>query len=106
MNNFLLVYTGGGMPETEEEQAVVMKAWESWMEELGDALVDAGNPTGPDAKTIVPDGTVNEGPDGKMATGYSILKAESFDRAVSLAKGSPMLDGGGNITVYEIFPAM
>ena len=23
MNNFLLVYTGGGMPETEEEQAEV-----------------------------------------------------------------------------------
>ncbi len=106
MNNFLLVYTGGGMPETEEEQAVVMKAWGDWFEELGDSLVDGGNPTGPDAKTIVSSGVVNDGPDGKMATGYSILKAESFDRAVSLAKKSPMLDGGGNITVYEIFPAM
>ena len=106
MHNFLLVYTGGGMPETEEEQAVVMKAWGDWFEELGDALVDGGNPTGPDAKTIGSNGAVNDGPDGKMATGYSILKAESFDSAVSLAKGSPMLDGSGNITVYEIFPAM
>jgi hypothetical protein len=83
-----------------------MKAWENWIEELGDSLVDAGNPTGPEAKTIVSGGTVNEGPDGKMATGYSILKADSMDSAVSLAKGCPMLEGGGNISLYEIFPAM
>jgi hypothetical protein len=106
MNNFLLVYTGGGMPESEEEQAVVMKAWGDWFETLGEKLVDGGNPTGPDAKTINSDGSVVGGPDGKMATGYSILKAESFDEALTLAKGSPMLDGGGKITLYEIFPAM
>ncbi len=106
MNNFLLVYTGGGMPETEEEQAVVMKAWGQWLEELGEHLVDGGNPTGPVARTIHSDGMVHEGPHGEMATGYSMLKAESLDQAVSLAKGCPILDGGGNITVYEIFPAM
>jgi len=106
MNNFLLVYTGGGMPESEEEQAAVLKAWGDWFETLGEKLVDGGNPTGPMAKTIKSDGSVVDGPDGKMATGYSILKAESFDEALALAKGCPMLDGGGNITLYEIFPAM
>ena len=106
MNNFLLMYTGGGMPESEEEQAAVLKAWGDWFETLGEKLVDGGNPTGPMAKTIKSDGSVVDGPDGKMATGYSILKAESFDDALALAKGSPMLDGGGNITLYEIFPAM
>jgi hypothetical protein len=106
MNSFLLVYTGGGMPETEEEQAVVMKAWEDWFGELGDHLVDGGNPTGPEAKSIHSDGAVHDGPEGKMVTGYSMLKAESLDQAVTLAKGCPMLDGGGNITVYEIVPAM
>ena len=106
MNNFLLVFTGGGMPESEEEQAKVMKAWEDWYVDLGDSVVDPGNPTGPVAKTLVPGGTVSDGPDGTMATGYSILKADSMDSAVSLAKGCPMLDGGGNITVYEIMPAM
>ncbi len=106
MNNFLLMYTGGGMPESEEEQAAVLKAWGDWFETLGEKLVDGGNPTGPMAKTIKSDGSVVDGPDGKMATGYSILKAESFDEALTLVKGSPMLDGGGNITLYEIFPAM
>lgn len=106
MNNFLLVYTGGGMPETEEGQAVVMKAWGDWFEKLGDHLVDGGNPTGPEAKTIKSDKSVVAGPDGKMASGYSIIKANSYDAALGLAKGCPMLDGGGNITLYEIFPAM
>jgi hypothetical protein len=106
MNNYLLVYTGGGMPETEEEQAVVMKAWADWFEELGDHLVDGGNPTGPLAKTIHSNGMVHDGPEGEMATGYSMLKAESLDQAVNLAKGSPMLEGNGNISVYEIVPAM
>ena len=106
MNNFLLIYTGGGMPETEEEQAVVMKAWADWFEELGDHLIDGGNPTGPESKTIHSDGMVHDGPEGMMATGYSMLKAESLDQAVTLAKGCPMLGGGGNISVYEIIPAM
>jgi hypothetical protein len=106
MNNFLLVYTGGGMPESEEEQAAVMKAWGDWFETLGGDLVDGGNPTGPMAKTITSDGLVSDGPDGTMATGYSILKADSLDSAVTKAKGCPMLAGGGNISVYEIFPAM
>jgi hypothetical protein len=105
MNNFLLAYTGGGMPESEEEQAAVMKAWEDWFAELGDVVVDGGNPTAPTAKTILPGGSVNDGPDGKMITGYSILMADSLESAVSLAKGCPILDGGGNISVYEIIPA-
>lgn len=106
MNNFLLVYTGGGMPEIEEEQAVVLKAWGDWFEKLGDHLVDGGNPTGPEALTIKPDKTVVDGPDGKMASGYSMIKADSLDAALELAKGCPMLDGGGNISLYEIIPAM
>ena len=106
MNNFLLVYTGGGMPETEEEQAIVLKAWEDWFDILGDHLVDGGNPTGPEVKTINSDKSVVEGPDGKVLSGYSMIKAESYESAIELAKGCPMLDGGGNITVYEIIPAM
>ena len=94
------------MPESEEEQAAVMQAWGAWFEALGEHLVDGGNPTGPMAKTIHSDGSVMEGPDGKMATGYSMIKAESLDQAVSLAKGCPMLAGKGNISVYEIVPAM
>ena len=30
MTNFVLLYTGGGMPEGEAEQAAVMDAWNAW----------------------------------------------------------------------------
>ena len=45
MANYLLTYYGGGMPEGEAEQAQVMQAWGAWFGELGDSVVDAGNPT-------------------------------------------------------------
>jgi len=47
-----------------------------------------------------------DGAIGTPATGYSILKADSLDKAVDLAKGCPVLTSGGKITVYEIHPAM
>ena len=106
MANFVLLYNGGGMPETEAEQAVVMQAWMAWYGELGSAVVDAGNPFAPMAKNIASDGTVRDGPVGTMFSGYSIIKAESLDEAVKMAKGCPILKDGGQMTVYETFPAM
>jgi hypothetical protein len=41
-----------------------------------------------------------------MASGYSILKAESLNAAAEMAKGCPVIKGGAKITVYETFKAM
>jgi hypothetical protein len=106
MASFVLLYTGGGMPATEAEQAKVLKTWEAWFGKLGSALVDGGNPFTPAAKTLSGKGAVSDGPVGVLATGYSIIKADSLNAAVDLAKGCPQLDSGGKITVYETFPAM
>ena len=104
MANYVLAYTGGGMPETDEEQAAVMAAWGAWYEGLGAAVVDAGNPFGPSA-SIAGDASVTGGGTSGL-TGYSILTADNLDSAVEMAKGCPMLDGGGAIEVYETFDAM
>jgi hypothetical protein len=106
MANFVLLYTGGGMPQTEAEQAAVMKAWTEWFGSLGSAVVDGGNPFTPMAKNIASNGKVSDGPVGTMATGYSIIKADSLDAAVRIAKGCPQLRSGGQISVYETFPVM
>ena len=45
MANYLLLYSGGKMPESEAEQAAAMQAWTSWFGQLGSSLVDGGNPT-------------------------------------------------------------
>jgi hypothetical protein len=106
MANFVLVYTGGGMPATEAEGKKVMEAWGAWFGQLGEKVVDGGNPFGPHAKNVSNGGAVHDGAIGTPATGYSILKADSLDKAVELAKGCPVLTSGGKITVYEVTPAM
>jgi len=106
MANYLLLYSGGSMPETEAEQAEVMQAWGAGFGRLGSAVVDGGNPTSGQAKTINSDGTVSDGPVGTMSSGYSIIKADSLDEAVELARGCPVLLGGAKISVLETFQVM
>lgn len=101
MTDYLLLFSGGKMPETEAELADVMKAWGAWMENLGPALKDGGNPFTPQAKTIDPSGKVSDGPVGSPANGYSIIQADSLDAAVKMAKDCPALLFGTKISVYE-----
>jgi hypothetical protein len=106
MANYLLLYRGGAMPATEAEQKAVVQQWTAWFGQLGSTLVDGGNPTSPNAKTIAANGTVKDGAEGMMASGYSIIKADSLDAAVAMAKGCPVLQGGAQVTVLETFNAM
>lgn len=103
---FLLLYTGGKMPEGPEETKQVMGAWDSWMGKYQKAIVDAGNPTTPMAKTVSPDGKVTDGVSGTHISGYTVIKAGSFDEAVEMAKSCPVLLGGAKVAVYETFDVM
>ena len=106
MTDFVLLYTGGSMPETEAEQEKVMKAWDAWYGQIGSALKDGGNPFTPAARTIASDGATRDGALGPLATGYTIVTADSLEAATAIAKGSPVLQGGGSVTVYETLPVM
>ena len=99
MPNYLLVYKGGTMAQTEKEQQAVMAAWGNWFGELGPAVVDGGAPFGP-SKSVATHGAVKDG-GASALTGYSILKADSLDAAAKLAKGCPVLTSGGTLEVYE-----
>ena len=103
---YLLVYYGGGMPETPAAQARVLKQWEKWFTRLGPAVVDGGNPFSGAVNKVKEDGTIAKGPIGKRASGYSILEASSLDKASKMAKGCPIITSGGQIAVYETFNAM
>ncbi len=80
-----------------------MAAWGAGYGDLGEAVVDPGNPLGPVVKNIVPGGAVSDGAIGIQPSGFAILKADSMDSAVAMAKGCPMLDGNGQVSVYEAF---
>ena len=106
MASFLLLYSGGSMPESPAETEAVMQAWGAWFGKIGSNLVDQGNPFTLKAKSISSNGTVSDGPVGELASGYSIIKADSLDAAVAIARECPVTQGGAKITVYETFPVM
>jgi len=82
----------------------VKAAWMAWFQELGDKLVDGGNPFNKGGKAVQQSGitTIENFP----ATGYSIIKAESLDEAAELAKGCPILKDSADaaVRVYETLP--
>jgi hypothetical protein len=106
MADFVLLYTGGSMPEGEEEITRVMQAWTDWYAQIGGALKDGGNPFAPAARTVGSDGSIGDGAPGPLHTGYTIVTADSLAAATDIAKGSPILEGGGSVTVYETVEVM
>ena len=100
MAEFVLLYEGGSMPESEAEQAKAMKAWEDWFATIGSDLKDGGKPFA-SAKTVASDGSVSDGHTGSHLSGYTIVTADSLAAAADIAKGSPVLVGGGSVRVYE-----
>lgn len=101
MPKYMFAYHGGGMPETEEEGQKEMAAWGAWMEGLGGALVDGGNPVGISA--TLTDAGLNDGGGANPLSGYSIVEAESVEAAAEMGKGCPILKGGkGSIEIAPI----
>ena len=99
MTNFVLIYTGGTIPEGEAEQQKVMADWGAWYGAMGEAVVDGGNPFS-HSKQVTADG-VNE--DAPALTGYTVIAADSLDDAVAKVKGHPHTKYGGQVSIYETF---
>lgn len=99
MAKFVYLYSGGGMAETPEAQQQVMQAWTVWFGELGEAILDGGNPFGASA-AVQSDGSVSAGTPSKIG-GYTLISADSLDAATALAKGCPQLTAGGAVEIYE-----
>jgi YCII-related domain len=105
MKEYVLVFSGAGkMPESDEEKQQAMSAWNSWFEGMGDKVKDQGNPFG-SSKEVAADGSVSDSASSGLS-GYTILKADSLDDAVEMAKQCPVLQGGSAIEVYEVMPVM
>lgn len=102
MAKYVLVYKGGGMGESPDEQQKAMEAWMNWFGALGSAVVDPGSPFGP-AASISAGGRVTDG-GGAGLSGYSIIEASSITDATEKARGCPVLSSGGEVEVYESMP--
>ena len=95
-NKYMYLYLGGGAPPANEAEGKAMMAkWMEYFGKLGPAVVDGGVPFAPVSKFL-----------GKGAAGhprgYSIITADSLDKAVALTAGHPHLANGGGIEVLEL----
>ena len=101
MNKYVFSYRGNTeMPADQAAIDEIMAAWGAWFGQLGDAVVDGGNPFGP-SSTVEPDGRVSAGKTADLS-GYSIVQAGNLDAATEMAKGCPVLGGGGRVVVSEV----
>ena len=105
MAKFMMLYKGEATDladMSEADAAEVAAKWGAWIERVGPALSDVGNPFGPGA-SVVDDGSTAMTID---LTGYSIVEADDLASAQALADGHPYLsEGQGNFAV-EIFELM
>lgn len=100
MAQFVLVYLGGNQPSSPEEANKHFSKYMEWLKSLGDSVVI---PTIPlkDTNTVSPDGTIREGGSSAMS-GFSIIKAESMEVALTIAHACPFLEIGGSLEVSEM----
>jgi hypothetical protein len=110
MKEFLLLFrtdydkVSNASPDQAE---AMMKKWMDWLGGIAaqNKLTSKGNRLQSSGRIVKSDNIVTNGPytDIKESIGgYSIIKADSYDEAVEMAKGCPVLLAGGNVEVREI----
>ncbi len=107
MKEFMLIYKGGD-PDwmknaSQEEMAASMKRWGEWMGALQEKeqLASGGSPLNFSGKRLNQDGVVTDisaSEFKELVTGFSIVKANDMDEAISIAKECPIFSYP-NITV-------
>ena len=100
MPKYLVTYHGGDeMPASDEARQQMMSAFQSWVAEVGSAMVDPGAPLA-SSRTVTSDGET-EAPVTDPVSGYTLLSAGSLDEAVGLVRSHPFIARGGALRVSE-----
>ncbi len=99
MSNYIMAYHAGLKFEPPEGGAKGMEKFKAWVGSLGDAVVNPGTPLGM-SKTVSSGGVSDNGGENRLI-GFSIVKADSMDAALEMAKVCPYLEIG-TIEVAEM----
>jgi hypothetical protein len=98
MGKYIYIYYAG-----TESDGGNAEEWGKWFGELGDKLVDGGNPFAEGGQAVHQGGIMAV--QDKPATGYSIVTANSMAEATEMAKGCPLMSvKDGAVCVYEALP--
>jgi hypothetical protein len=101
MKEFIMLFRHeqpGAEPSPEQMQQMV-KLWQTWIKGIAQkGNFSSTNRLLPEGKTLKQNNVITDGPhmeSKEMIGGYLIVKANSLDEAVELAKACPNLTGGG-----------
>lgn len=96
---------GGEQPSAEQMKAV-MKEWQTWIKGIAaKGNYSSTNRLLSEGKTLKPNNVVSDGPFAEVKEvvgGYLIVKANSLDEAIELAKACPNLKYGGSVEVRSV----
>ena len=112
MKDFALVFrneAGNEAKVTPEMFATLLNDWQNWVGGIAanGKLTSPGSRLGFDGRSIKPGNIVANGPYAEVKEtlrGYSVVKADSIDEAIEIAKGCPILSIGGSVEVRDIIP--
>ena len=94
MKKYVFLFHGAWEMTPEQKEA-----WGGWFAEIGESIVDSGNPFGP-GREITPTGRKDLPLDDRATTGYTIVNADSMADAEKLLENCPIA------TSVEIYEAM
>ena len=88
---------------TPEQAEAGMAEWTAWAQRNGESIADLGQPLG-EGRAL--EGG-SSGPSSMQHTGYSLIKADSMDDAVTMLADHPHFHiPGASIDVFEVLPLM
>ena len=111
MKEFALIFrtsTDIDFKPTPAQMQDVLTSWTNWMGGIAakDRLIDKGSRMGiSGSKTVAAGNVITDGPFTEIKefiNGVMYIRAKDIDEAVEIAKGCPMLQGGGKVEVRPL----
>ena len=95
METYILVHRH---PHNYTSTPKTVAAWQAWFQQLGDAIVDIGNPV------LGGRGIAGTATSALPLGGYTLIAADNFDVAQRLANACPILNEGGAVEIGRLTP--
>ncbi len=110
MKEYLMIFRSerqdGTAPPSAEQMKAAIKQWQDWIRSIAlKGKYSGTNRLMSEAKTVKPGNVISDGPYAEVKEvvgGYLVVKADSIDEAIEMAKGCPNLSYGGNVEVRLI----
>lgn len=111
MKEFALIFRNSNNPDVKPTPAQIQEVMSTWMNWMGSIaaqgkMADKGNRLSmSNAKTVVSTDEVTDGPFVEIKefiNGYTIVKTETIEEAIEIAKECPILKIGGKVEVRKI----